>query len=120
MEGQHRPLEVRLDRSWLDDSARQYPVTEDPEIHNAGFGATPTSRQGSTGTTPSTPGSKVGTYDGGAHIGRPAEPELIPQLGVPLEVSARAHGGRVRSGVPRHPALIWAGGSRPDKQPNWP
>ncbi len=27
-------LEVRLDRAWLDDPARRYPVTVDPEIHN--------------------------------------------------------------------------------------
>lgn len=57
-------LEVKLDRAWLDDPARVYPVTMDPEIvHNATDGDTYVMsnffRDNSTD-----PEVKVGTYDG--------------------------------------------------------
>lgn len=63
-------LEVRLDRSWLNDPARQYPVTVDPQIANAAsaddtYAMTGFYRDNSYDTE-----LKVGTYDGGAHIGR--------------------------------------------------
>ena len=63
-------LEVRLDRAWLDDPARQYPVTVDPEIHNAAWGDDTYVMSGFYRDNSYDAELKVGTYDGGAHIGR--------------------------------------------------
>ncbi len=63
-------LEVRLDRAWLDDPARVYPVTVDPEIHNAAWGDDTYVMSGFYRDNSYDAELKVGTYDGGYHIGR--------------------------------------------------
>lgn len=63
-------LEVRLDRAWLDDPARIYPITVDPEIHNTTSGDDTYVMSGFSRDNSYDAELKVGTYDGGAHIGR--------------------------------------------------
>jgi endonuclease/exonuclease/phosphatase family metal-dependent hydrolase len=63
-------LEVRLDRAWLNDPARQYPVTVDPDIHHAAWGDDTYVMSGFYRDNSYDAELKVGTYDGGAHIGR--------------------------------------------------
>jgi hypothetical protein len=63
-------LEVRLDRAWLNDPARVYPVTVDPEIHNTTSGDDTYVMSGFSRDNSYDAELKVGTYDGGAHIGR--------------------------------------------------
>lgn len=63
-------LVVTLDRAWLDDPARQYPVVVDPEyITNTGIDDTYVMKN-FTRNNSSDPELKVGTYDGAVHIGR--------------------------------------------------
>lgn len=68
--GQGTALEVRLDRAWLDDPARVYPVVVDPEIHNAAWGDDTYVMSNFSRDNSWDAELKVGTYDGGAHIGR--------------------------------------------------
>ncbi|MGH9222546.1 MAG: DNRLRE domain-containing protein [Acidimicrobiales bacterium] len=63
-------LEVRLDRAWLDDPARIYPVVVDPEIHNAAWGDDTYVMSNFSRDNSWDAELKVGTYDGGVHIGR--------------------------------------------------
>lgn len=63
-------LEVRLDRAWMDDPARIYPLTVDPEIHNNASGDDTYVMSGFSRDNSYDAELKVGTYDGGAHIGR--------------------------------------------------
>ena len=63
-------LEVRLDRAWLDDPGRQYPVTVDPDIHHAAWGDDTYVMSGFYRDNSYDAELKVGTYDGGYHIGR--------------------------------------------------
>jgi hypothetical protein len=63
-------LEVRLDRAWLNDPDRQYPVTVDPDIHHAAWGDDTYVMSGFYRDNSYDAELKVGTYDGGAHIGR--------------------------------------------------
>lgn len=63
-------LVVTLDRAWLNDAARQYPVVVDPEfVANTGADDTYVMRN-FTRDNSSDPELKVGTYDGSVHIGR--------------------------------------------------
>ena len=63
-------LVVTLDRAWMNDPARQYPVTVDPEFVTA-TGADDTYVMSNfTRDNSSDAELKVGTYDGGTHIGR--------------------------------------------------
>lgn len=63
-------LVVTLDRAWLDDPGRQYPVVVDPEfVANTEYDDTYVMKN-FTRNNSADPELKVGTYDGGAHIGR--------------------------------------------------
>ncbi len=63
-------LEVTLDRAWLNDPARAYPVTVDPEFITATAADDTYVMSGFSRDNSSDTELKVGTYDGGAHIGR--------------------------------------------------
>ncbi len=63
-------LEVRLDRQWLNDPARAYPVTVDPQVTTAAWADDTYVMSGFHRDASSDTELKVGTYDGGAHIGR--------------------------------------------------
>ncbi|MGH3117621.1 MAG: DNRLRE domain-containing protein [Gaiellales bacterium] len=63
-------LRVRLDRGWLDDPARMWPVTVDPPYWNSTTLQDDTYvMSGFTRDNANDAELKVGTYDGGAHIG---------------------------------------------------
>ena len=64
-------LEVTLDRAWLDDPARQYPVVVDPEFVTAtGADDTYVMSNIAPNSAASETELKVGTYDGGTHVAR--------------------------------------------------
>lgn len=63
-------LEVRLDRAWLNDPARVWPVTVDPELHAGTWGDDTYVMSGFSRDASYETELKVGTYDGGAHVGR--------------------------------------------------
>ncbi|MGH9224174.1 MAG: GDSL-type esterase/lipase family protein [Acidimicrobiales bacterium] len=71
--GNSTALEVRLDRAWLDDPARRWPVVVDPEIHNAAWGDDTYVMSNFSRDNSWDAELKVGTYDGGlpnGHVGR--------------------------------------------------
>ncbi len=64
-------LEVTLDRAWLDDPARQYPVVVDPEFVTAtGADDTYVMSNIAPNSAATETELKVGTYDGGTHVAR--------------------------------------------------
>lgn len=63
-------LEVTLDRAWMNDPARVYPVTVDPEFITATAADDTYVMSGFSRDNSSDAELKVGTYDGGYHIGR--------------------------------------------------
>lgn len=63
-------LEVRLDRAWLADPARVWPVIVDPQIAVATFADDTYVMSGFHRDSSHDLELKVGTYDGGAHVGR--------------------------------------------------
>ncbi len=63
-------LEVRLDRAWLNDPARVWPVTVDPSIAAAAGSDDTYVMTGVPTDSASETLLKVGSYDGGAHIAR--------------------------------------------------
>lgn len=68
--GNGTALEVRLDRAWLDDPARVYPVTVDPQLVAWAGNDDTYVMSGFHRDNSYDPELKVGTYDGGSHVGR--------------------------------------------------
>ncbi len=63
-------LEVRLDRAWLDDPARAWPVTVDPQLVAWAGNDDTYVMSGFHRDNSYDAELKVGTYDGGSHVGR--------------------------------------------------
>ncbi|MGI8984753.1 MAG: RHS repeat domain-containing protein [Acidimicrobiales bacterium] len=63
-------LEVRLDRAWLNDPARAYPVTVDPQLWAGAASDDTFVMSGTTFNNSHDLELKVGTYDGGVHVAR--------------------------------------------------
>ncbi len=116
-------LEVRLDRAWLTDPARVWPVVVDPQLTVNTDGDDTFVMSGFHADNSHSLELKVGTYDGGAHVGRSFVRFNTTLINAKVVNSAQFHIGESHSwnctsAWPTvHRATVgWAGGSMQD----WP
>ncbi|MGI8807191.1 MAG: DNRLRE domain-containing protein [Acidimicrobiales bacterium] len=116
-------LEVRLDRAWLTDPARVWPVVVDPQLTVNTDGDDTFVMSGFHADNSHSLELKVGTYDGGSHVGRSFVRFGTTAINAKVVNSAQFHIGESHSWncasawpTVHRATAGWAGGSMQD----WP